>query len=161
MPDDQPALDPRAAAAELRSLRAGLLDALERLPEARLYGHTPREGWTLRHTLSALAAADAELEHVLEAARRAGMLPPPRRLRGEAMHRAHELRLPALRSHLAERTEHAAASLEAAAPLPGEARRDLAPYLAACLVQTREALEAVVQAAPPLAQPLPPRAPRP
>jgi uncharacterized damage-inducible protein DinB len=148
-------LDLAGMAASLSEQRAALLEALERLPEAQLYRPAPREGWTLRHVLSFLAAADAELLRVLEAL---GGEPGAvslhlRRLRGEAMYEAHGLRLTGLRDHLAASTERAAAALEQApsaldrpVALDGREGGTVGEYLRAYLSRTAEALELVSSA---------------
>ncbi len=143
-------------AAQLRELRAALLGAIESLPETRLYRKTDREGWTLKHELSWLAAADEELEHVLERLREAegALTLQLRRFRGERMWEAQELRLAPLREHLAATGHRAAAAVEEHAhhvvdrPL-GIAGRELATaadYLSAHLAVAREGLERVRQA---------------
>ena len=112
-------------AAVLRGLRDALVARLEELPETRLSKLTRRHGWTLRHELAWLAAADAELSARLELAAggatgaAGGSIEEPRwrRLRGEAMHAAQELRLHALRDHLAESGRAATASVERRGPL--------------------------------------------
>ncbi len=94
--------------------RRRLIELLEGLPETRLSSDRPRIGWTLRHDLAWLAAADAELARLLEIPR--GTEQPAsywRRVRGEAMHVAQELRLHLLRDHLTESGERAAAGLSA------------------------------------------------
>lgn len=103
--------------ARLRSLRAELVTLLEALPETRLSKPTPRQGWTLRHELSWLAAADEELRRRLDLATSdAAEAPHWRRVRGEAMHQAQEMRLAALREHLANSGASVSDSLEAHAP---------------------------------------------
>lgn len=80
--------------------REALLTRARSLSESRMYGRTSRPGWTLKHELSAVAAADGELLHVLgELAR--DVTPPPegfdlRRRFGEAMLAVQELRLSAV-----------------------------------------------------------------
>lgn len=54
--------------------RASLLALARQIPETRIQHPTARPGWTLKHELAALAAADAELLRVLEEVRRR---PPP------------------------------------------------------------------------------------
>ena len=101
-------------AARLGALRTELVTLLEELPETRLSKPTPRHGWTLRHELSWLAAADEELRQRLELATGGAADEPHwRRVRGEAMHAAQELRLAALREHLEESGSRLLASLEA------------------------------------------------
>lgn len=92
--------------------RQELLALLDELPETRLSKLTSRQGWTLRHELAWLAAADEELLQRLEIAfGSASDEPHWRRVRGEAMHAAQELRLAALREHLGASGERANASL--------------------------------------------------
>src|SRR6185436_208106 len=110
-------IDAWAAAQRLRELRAALLELLAELPETRLGRQLPRDGWTLRHDLSALVGTDVELPVVLDALRAAAgetASPPLRRVRGEAMHHAQLMRLSALRDTLAAGLEPAAAALAAA-----------------------------------------------
>lgn len=86
---------------QLKSLRTELLTLLEKLPETRLTRPTTRQGWTLRHEICWLAAADEELRQRLELV--AGTIteePQWRRVRGVAMHEAQELRLAALCEYL-------------------------------------------------------------
>jgi hypothetical protein len=98
------------------TLRARLINLLEDLPETRLSNTTPRLGWTLRHELSWLAAADEELRQRLELTAAApGDEPRWRRIRGEAMHAAQELRLAALTAHLETSGASLAVSIEARA----------------------------------------------
>lgn len=97
--------DPLAAVAdELREAREALLHLVADLPETRIYRPLGRAGWTIKHELSHVAARDAELLHRIESGARG--LPAledvaARRLRGQAMHAAQELRLGPLREHLA------------------------------------------------------------
>ena len=101
-------------AAAFRSARHTLIELLENLPETRLSTATPRHGWTLRHEIAWLAAADLELTTRIQlASGQATDEPHWRRLRGEAMHVAQEMRLHALRDHLAETGNQAASTLEA------------------------------------------------
>lgn len=88
-------LDHASLATELREARAALLELLRTLPESRAYRATERAGWTLKHELAALGAADAELVHVLEELRRrSGTLTLElRRRRAESMHSLQNLRL--------------------------------------------------------------------
>jgi len=106
------------AAARLRALRGALLEALAELPETRLGRPLERPGWTLRHEIAALAALDVELPHVLDALRAArdGVREPMqlRRLRGEAMLAAQQLRLGPLRERLAAGVDPAVEALERA-----------------------------------------------
>jgi hypothetical protein len=102
-------------AVQLHALRRELLELIEELPETRLYRATDRLGWTIKHELSFLAAADEELEHVLERVRegQASAELQLRRFRGERMWLAQELRLAPLREHLAATGERAIAAVEA------------------------------------------------
>lgn len=114
MGGDEGASEPGTNPAEqITSQRAALVDLLEELPETRLSKPTPRAGWTLRHELSWLAASDEELLRRLDPAHDAGSDDAAwRRLRGQAMHTAQELRLAALREHLEASGARVAASLE-------------------------------------------------
>ena len=104
---------PLPDAAAFRATRHALIELLEALPETRLSTATPRHGWTLRHELAWLAAADLELTTRIQLATgHATDEPHWRRLRGEAMHLAQEMRLHALRLHLAQTGDQAAATLE-------------------------------------------------
>lgn len=106
--------NPLPDAAAFRAARHTLIELLEALPETRLSTATPRHGWTLRHELAWLAAADLELTtHIQLATAPTADEPHWRRLRGEAMHLAQEMRLHALRDHLTETGNQAAATLEA------------------------------------------------
>jgi uncharacterized damage-inducible protein DinB len=88
---------------ELREAREALAALVASLPETRIYRPTARPGWTVKHELAHLAALDTEILHRLRAAAE-GLAAVEgtslRRLRGEAMHRAQELRLAPLRAHL-------------------------------------------------------------
>ena len=102
---------------QVKSLRTELLTLLERLAETRLTRPTTRQGWTLRHEICWLAAADEELRQRLEIA--AGNFteePQWRRVRGVAMHEAQELRLAALCEHLNRSGRSLNASLKAHFP---------------------------------------------
>lgn len=101
-------------AARVSTQRAALVELLAELPETRLSKPTPRQGWTLRHELSWLAASDEELLRRLDPA--PGALADDaqwRRVRGQAMHTAQELRLAALREHLETSGARVAESLQA------------------------------------------------
>ena len=104
-PDD----DHHVLAGELRDARAALLELARAVPESRIYRTTARPGWTLKHELAALAAADRELLHVFEQLRAGAFAhAAPRELRrrfGEAMHVAQELRFPQLLERLATDVE--------------------------------------------------------
>ena len=100
------------AAEQFSTLRTELVALLEELPETRLSKLTMRQGWTLRHELSWLAASDAELRERLDHGAAVSIDERHwRRVRGQAMHSAQELRLAALREHLAASGEQVAASL--------------------------------------------------
>lgn len=111
---DEGGSEPASSLADqVSAQRATLVELLEGLPETRLSKSTPRQGWTLRHELSWLAASDEELLQRLD--------PVPgatsdearwRRVRGQAMHTAQELRLAALREHLDASGARVSASLE-------------------------------------------------
>ncbi|MPZ99610.1 MAG: hypothetical protein GEU80_09805 [Dehalococcoidia bacterium] len=109
--------------AALIEARRELAALLADLPETRLYRATEREGWTLKHHLSALAASDAELVHLIDHLRAAlalGTRPAPlhlRRFRGQAMLAAQELRLAPLREHLDASAQRTAEALQTAADL--------------------------------------------
>jgi hypothetical protein len=117
------------------ALRARLISLLEDLPETRLSKTTPRLGWTLRHELSWLAAADEELRQRLELTAAASEDEPRwRRIRGEAMHEAQELRLAALTAHLEASGTSLGTSLERHAarlnePAVSEAQEALTKHL--------------------------------
>ncbi|MDA0352233.1 MAG: hypothetical protein O3A10_08485 [Chloroflexi bacterium] len=100
--DSDGTASPNGRAEEIGARRAVLIELLAELPETRLSKPTTRHGWTLRHELAWLAAADAELLQRLELTSGANNDEPHwRRVRGEAMHAAQEMRLAALREHLA------------------------------------------------------------
>lgn len=103
-PEQPSDLDHVSLAQELREARDALLELLRTLPESRAYRATERAGWTLKHELAALGAADAELVHVLdELKRRSGTVTLElRRRRAESMHALQSLRL----TPLIERLEH-------------------------------------------------------
>lgn len=139
--------DAPGLAREWRQVRSFALEIAATIPETRVYRNTERSGWTLKHELSHLAALDAEVLHMLRAAHNS----PPgrdehvdaiavRRRRGEAMHRAQDMRLLPLREHLAEQGEEAARAIEGAGDALSSA---LAAHLRASLASAREGLEAV------------------
>ncbi|MBM4410990.1 MAG: hypothetical protein FJ037_06675 [Chloroflexi bacterium] len=114
-----------ALAREWRELRGTLLGLTEQLPETGLGRATERAGWTIRHELAYLAVLDRDVAHVFERAasgaaeaideaREAIAL---RRMRGQAMFAAQELRLAAMRQYLANAGERAAATIEGQAGL--------------------------------------------
>lgn len=121
MSEDRPS-DPSSLAREIREARRAVLEAIATLPETRMYRATERAGWTLKHDLSNLIARDAEIIHLLERAQQraagaaidASEAVDLRRIRGRAMHAAHEMRLAALREHLEHMGERAASAVEAA-----------------------------------------------
>ena len=94
-PDSPADLDHRSLAVELAEARAALIEALRALPESRAYRASERVGWTLKHELSALGAADAELTHVIEELRRRSdtVTLELRRRRAETMHGLQSMRL--------------------------------------------------------------------
>ncbi|MCK9486125.1 MAG: hypothetical protein M0R73_05395 [Dehalococcoidia bacterium] len=116
--------DASSLAREWREVRVFALEVAATIPETRIYRGTERAGWTLKHELSHLAALDAEVLHLLR-------LPTPgagrpdavavRRLRGQAMHRAQDMRLAALRAHLGEMGEETACAIEAAGDVLSQA----------------------------------------
>jgi hypothetical protein len=95
-------VDHRSLARELTEARAALIEALRTLPESRAYRASERAGWTLKHELSALGAADSELLHVLdELRRRSGTVTLElRRRRAESMHALQSMRLTPLTERL-------------------------------------------------------------
>ena len=102
-------------AREWREAHEALLELAAKLPETRAYRNTERVGWTLKHELAHVASLDEELRHFVESARTGWMdhhTPGLRRIRGEAMHAAQEMRLARLRDHLAAAGEATAAAIE-------------------------------------------------
>lgn len=99
---DPPHLESDRLHAEVRAAREALVELARSLPESRAYRATPRPGWTLKHELAALGAADRELTHVLdEVRRRSGpVVIELRRRRAQAMHELQQLRLRPLLEHL-------------------------------------------------------------
>lgn len=138
-----------------------LLGLAEQLPETRLGKATERAGWTVRHELAHLAVLDRDITHVFERAaatateafdeaRDAIVL---RRMRGQAMFAAQELRLTPLRAHLAEAGERAATAIEAQAGLLGRPVRlagreaaTVAEHLDHALARARESVAALREA---------------
>ena len=138
-----------------------LLGLAEQLPETRLGKATERAGWTVRHELAHLAVLDHDITHVFERAaatateafdeaRDAIVL---RRMRGQAMFAAQELRLTPLRAHLAEAGERAATAIEAQAGLLGRPVRlagreaaTVAEHLDHVLARARESVAALREA---------------
>lgn len=94
-PTSEDDLDHRSLAKELAAARATLIELLRTLPESRAYRATTRPGWTLKHELTALGAADSEMLHVLEELRRrsGAVTLDLRRRRAETMHSLQHLRL--------------------------------------------------------------------
>jgi hypothetical protein len=92
---NEPSPEHQALADELTQVRETLIELARRLPESRAYRATSRAGWTLKHELAALGAADDELIHVLDEVKRrtAPIGLDLRRRRGETMHRLQQLRL--------------------------------------------------------------------
>jgi hypothetical protein len=103
-------------ATAFRASRHALIQLLEALPETRLSSATLRHGWTLRHELAWLAAADVELTTSIQLSTTDE--PHWRRVRGEAMHLAQEMRLADLCAHLAQTGAQAASTLEAHSDAP-------------------------------------------
>ncbi len=91
-----------------------LLALLHAITETRLYRPTDPEGWTVRHLVGAVAAAEHALAYVLSELGKE-TTPPPRfalrRLRGEVMYRAHMRNREGLAELLAETHAEAAAAL--------------------------------------------------
>jgi uncharacterized damage-inducible protein DinB len=150
-----------ALAREWREVRGVLLGLAEQLPETRLGKATERAGWTVRHELAHLAVLDRDITHVFERAaatateafdeaRDAIVL---RRMRGQTMFAAQELRLTPLRAHLAEAGERAAHAIEAQAGLLGHPVRlagreasTVAEHLDHALARARESVAALREA---------------
>ena len=150
-----------ALAREWREVRGVLLGLAEQLPETRLGKATERAGWTVRHELAHLAVLDRDITHVFERAaatateafdeaRDAIVL---RRMRGQAMFAAQELRLTPLRAHFAEAGERAATAIEAQAGLLGRPVRlagreaaTVAEHLDHALARARESVAALREA---------------
>lgn len=116
-----------ALAREWREVRRLILGLVEQMPETRLGRATERAGWTVRHELAHLAVLDRDVTHVFEraASEAAEALDEAResiairRMRGQAMFAAQELRLSALRQYLADAGERAATAIEGQAALLG------------------------------------------
>ena len=146
-----PEPDPQRISEELHTARGALLELAREVSELRIYRATARPGWTLRHELAALAAADAELLHVVEELRRR---PSPlaldlRRRYGETMHSMQELQLGALLDRLEEGGARVAATVREhpgllARPLrvAGREVASLADYLHAHVERARGAVDA-------------------
>lgn len=132
-------------ARQWREARTALLELVERIPESREHSKMERAGWTLKHELAHLASLDDEVTHLLRAAREdvTEHLSPAllRRWRGEAMHRAKEMRLPALREHLAGAGETTAHAIEEAAEALGAGARLAEADVRTVAALVRERLE--------------------
>lgn len=138
-------------AQQWREARTAVLELVEKLPETRAYRPTDRPGWTLKHELAHLLSLDEELRHFVESAR-AG-LPDHhavglRRVRGQAMHAAQEMRLGRLREQLAIAGEATAAAIEDAGDALAESVRiaeaesaSVADLVRTRLERARESLE--------------------
>lgn len=149
----------RERAKEGEAGREELLAVLAAITETRLNRPAGREGWTLRHALGAVAAADRVLSHVL-----ASLAAEPgttarfrlRRLRGEVMYRAHMLQRDALGRLLRQTHAEAESALAAHAALLGRAievedgpSRSVGDLLARRAERERAALRALREALPP------------
>ncbi|TAJ21937.1 MAG: hypothetical protein EPO65_00260 [Dehalococcoidia bacterium] len=150
-----------ALAREWREVRGTLLGLAEQLPETRLGKATERAGWTVRHELAHFAVLDRDIAHVFErAAAEAGHVVDEareavtlRRMRGQAMFAAQELRLTPLRAYLADAGERAAAAIEAhgallAHPvkLAGREAATVAEHLDHALARAREGVAVLREA---------------
>jgi len=138
-------------AQQWREARTAVLELVAKLPETRAYRPTDRPGWTLKHELSHLLSLDEELRHFVESAR-AGLpdhnVVGLRRVRGQAMHAAQEMRLGRLREHLAVAGEATAAAIEEAGEALGASVRiaeaesaSVADIVRGRLERARESLE--------------------
>jgi hypothetical protein len=117
---------PAELAAALRNTRGDLLQTVAGLSETRIVRATDRDGWTVKHELAYLAAADHVLLALIEELRVtpgstpitiAASEPALRRIRGQYMHITQELRLAPLREALAALGEETAGAVEAHADL--------------------------------------------
>lgn len=152
-----------ALAREWREIRGVLLGLAEQLPETRLGKATERAGWTVRHELAHLAVLDRDITHVFERAAATATATEAfdeardaivlRRMRGQTMFAAQELRLTPLRAHLAEAGERAATAIEAQAGLLGRPVRlagreaaTVAEHLDHALARARESVAALREA---------------
>jgi hypothetical protein len=84
--------------------RSALLEHVRSVSESRVFGRTDRPGWTLKHELSSVTAADGELLHVIGELKRGRVLHEGLDLRrrfAETMHSVQQLRL----SRIVERLE--------------------------------------------------------
>ncbi len=112
---------PAEIATQLLKARRELLEAVAELSETRVFRPTEREGWTVKHELAYLAAADRVLLSVIDELRQVPGDEPLvlathpaalRRLHGEHMHVTHELRLTPLREDLQALGDDTARALE-------------------------------------------------
>lgn len=153
MPDSDRGADQHLAD-QWREARRALLDIADRLPESRISRLTERAGWTLKHELAGLASLDHELGHLLRAARQHSAVTIEasalRRLRGEAMHAAQELRLSSLRDQLADVGEHTARLIEeagdalaASVTLAGQEATPLRNHLHAGIERVRTSVQVI------------------
>lgn len=104
-----PDFDVRGLRDQASVARAALLGHARSLSESRAYGKTDRPGWTLKHELASVVAADGELLHLLGELRRGRALHAGLDLRrrfAQAMHAVQELRL----SRIVERLEEGGAA---------------------------------------------------
>ncbi len=104
-----PDFDARSLIDGAAAARAALLEHARPLSESRVYGRTGRPGWTLKHELASVVAADGELLHLFGELRRGRALHGGLDLRrrfAQAMHAVQELRL----SRIVERLEEGGAA---------------------------------------------------
>lgn len=105
-----PHFDARKLLDEAGAARSALLEHARSVSESRVFGRTDRPGWTLKHELASVAAADGELLHVFGELMRGRALDQGLDLRrrfAQAMHTMQELRL----SRIVERLEESGATL--------------------------------------------------
>lgn len=105
-----PNFDARMLLDQADAARSALLDHARSVSESRVFGRTGRPGWTLKHELASVAAADGELLHVFGELRRGRALDGGLDLRrrfAEAMLVVQHLRL----SRIVERLEGDGATL--------------------------------------------------
>lgn len=138
-------------AQQWREARTAVLELVAKLPETRVSRSTDRPGWTLKHELAHLLSLDEELRHFVESAR-AGLSDHHavglRRVRGQAMHTAQEMRFGPLREYLAVAGEATAAAIEEAGEALGESVRlaeaegaSVADIVRSRLARARESVE--------------------
>ena len=149
----------RERADEEATGREELLAVLAALTETRLHRPAGREGWTLRHALGAVAAADRVLAHVLASLAADPGTPARfrlRRLRGEVMYEAHMLQRDALGRLLRQTHAEAEGALAAHAALLGRtievedgASWSVGELIADRAGRERTALRALREALPP------------